>query len=311
MNRRPRAVFFGTPSFAVPILEALGGVAEIAAVVTQPDQPAGRGQNRQPSPVNRRARELGVPVLVPAKLDHEFIYQFNAGKPDLAVLAAYGKILPLAVLAVPPKGFVNVHPSLLPRHRGPSPVAATLLAGDPVTGVTLIVLDEEMDHGPIIAQQTINIGPHEHRPALERRLANLGANVLRQALLPYCHGWLQPQPQNHALATFCKLLKKTEAPLTWKEPADMLERKIRAFDPWPGTHTSFNGRRLKILDAEARAESAANPPGTVIIDDETPTVVCGAGQLRLKSLQLAGQKPTAAVAFAHGHRDFVGAILGS
>lgn len=311
MNHRPHAVFFGTSEFAVPILDSLDEIAEIAGVVTQPDRPAGRGQPLQPSAVKRRAGQLNLPVLAPDRLDTVVTNQLQHWRPTVVVLAAYGKILPPAVLNLPPKGFINIHPSLLPKYRGPSPAAAAILADDQATGVTLIVLDDEIDHGPIVAQQSLDIKPGEHRSSLESRLSNLGANMLRQSLTPYLQGSLPSRPQDHAQATYCRLLKKSDALLDWMLPANELERHVRAFDPWPGTNTTFNGKLLKVLAAEASDGQSAKRPGTVVTSHGTPAVVCGQGILMVRSLQLAGGKTTEAAAFARGYRDFVGSVLGS
>ncbi len=311
MTKRPRILFFGTPEFAVPSLEAVHGIAEIAAVVTQADAPSGRGQREGASPVRERASALNVPVLTPQRLDEAFWVQIQRLQPDVAVLAAYGKILPPPLLEIPSKGFLNVHPSLLPKHRGASPVAGALLAGDHEAGVTIIVLDEALDHGPIVAQDSLVIEPHEHRPSLERRLARLGATLLTSSLLPYLAGERPPRPQDHAQATFTKILKREQAVIDWRRSADEIERRIRAFDPWPGTTTEWRGTRLKILDARIHHQMAKQRPGTVMMFNQTPAVVCGHDLLVLTTLQLPGKPPTDALAFSRGYADFVGSVLGN
>ncbi|MBI4090244.1 MAG: methionyl-tRNA formyltransferase [Candidatus Kerfeldbacteria bacterium] len=311
MNKKPRAVFFGTPDFAVPILDALSQEAEVVGVVTQPDQPGGRGQTLLSSPVKRRAEQLNLRILTPPRLDQAVAQQVRQWEPAVAVLAAYGKILPPDVLRAPAKGFLNIHPSLLPKLRGPSPIAASILQGDRVTGVTLIVLDEQMDHGPIVAQQSFDIKPGEHRPSLESRLSGLGANLLRQSLRPYLDGRLHPQPQDHAHATYCQRLQKNDARIDWTLSAEEIWRRIRAFDPWPGAYTTFRGQPLKILNAEPRAESSAGRPGTVTELDSAPAIVCRQGRLVVHRLQLAGGRAVAISDFVRGHRDFTGSLLGA
>lgn len=311
MIKRPRVLFFGTPAFAVPSLEAINTIAEIVAVVTHVDAPAGRGQREQPSPVHKRAVALNLQVLMPERLDHPFLAAVKALKPDVAVLAAYGKIAPKKLLNIPSKGFLNVHPSLLPQHRGASPVAAALLAGEAETGVTIMVLDEELDHGPMVAQRALPIEPHEHRPSLEQRLAKLGAELLTSSLLPYLAGELHSKPQDHAKATLTKMLKRQDAVIDWRRSSVEIENQICALDPWPGTITHSRGSTLKILDGQAENHNDQKQrPGTVMVLKTIPAVVCGQGVLVLTRLQLPGKNPTDASAFLRGHKDFVGAILG-
>lgn len=311
MSAKPKTLFFGTPDFAVPVLQATARIADIVAVVTQPDQPKGRGHRVAHSAVFTAAESLHIPVMTPEKLDGPTIDALKALSPDVAVLAAYGLILPKALLDVPTKGFVNVHPSLLPKHRGASPIAGAILNNETTTGVTLIVLDEEMDHGPIIAQESIAIEPHEHRPSLERRCAELGAALLEKSLLPYLDGTIVPRAQEHHKASYTRRLSRENANINWTDDAARIERDIRAYDPWPGTVTTWEGATLKILDgyAERYRASPRDKVGEIIIHDNTPAVVCGVDMLVLTTVQPANGKPMDATAFARGHRAFVGNIL--
>lgn len=311
MSTRPKALFFGTPDFAVPILQATARIADIVAVVTQPDQPKGRGHRVAHSAVFTAAESLHIPVMTPDKLDGPTIESLKALSPDVAVLAAYGLILPKTLLDVPSKGFVNVHPSLLPMHRGASPIAGAILNNETATGVTLIVLDEEMDHGPIIAQESIAIEPHEHRPSLERRCAELGATLLEKSLLPYLDGTIVPQAQEHHKASYTRRLSRENANINWTDDAARIERDIRAYDPWPGTVTTWEGVTLKIIDgrAERYRASPRGKVGEVIMHDDKPTVVCGVDMLVLTTVQPANGKPMDAAAFARGHRSFIGSVL--
>ena len=227
-----------------------------------------------------------------------------------AILAAYGKILPIELLSIPAHGFLNIHPSLLPQYRGSSPVVGALLSGDTETGVSLICLDAKMDHGPIIAQEKTQILPTEHRSELELRLAKLGGKLVTQSLLPYLDGTLQPIAQIHADATYTKLLNNTDARLDWTNSATVIDRRVRALDPWPGTKTIFQGQPLKILAGRPATENIAHSPaGTVINYKSQPAVVCGEGVYLLEKIQVASGKPTNAVDFCRGHRDFIGSHL--
>ncbi len=313
MSTRPKALFFGTPDFAVPILHATARIADIVAVVTQPDQPKGRGHRVAHSAVFTVAESLHIPVMTPEKLDGPTIDSLKALSPDVAVLAAYGLILPKQLLDVPAKGFVNVHPSLLPKHRGASPIAGAILDNETSTGVTLIVLDEKMDHGPILAQEPITIEPHEHRPSLERRCAELGAKLIGSTLLPYLDGLIVPRPQEHHKASYTRLLKRENANINWTDDAARIERDIRAYDPWPGTVTTWERTTLKILDgrAERYRASPRGKVGAVILVDGKPAVVCGVDMLVLTTVQPANGKPMDAAAFANGHRTFVGSTITS
>ncbi len=311
MSDRPRVAFFGTPDFAVPTLKTLTEIAQVVMVVTQTEKPAGRGRQLQASPVQRWAEAHQLPVITPTRLkDEQLLSRLTALDLEAAVLAAYGKILPSRLLEIPRHGFINIHPSLLPRHRGPAPIAGALLSGDTVTGVSLMQLDEDMDHGPLLAQRQLAIEPHQHRPALEQRLANLGAAMQRETLIPFLKGEIKPRPQDHNQATYTKILTKPDGRLEWQLDASQLENRIRAFDPWPGTFTTFNRRPLKILNGHAEAnEQGLAPPGLVIEHAGQPAVICGSGLLVLIDLQLEGGRAVEARDFAHGHRQFIGSQL--
>lgn len=308
----PRAVFFGTSSFAIPILDATASVADVVAVVTQPAQPAGRGGRVTPSAIETAARNHALKVYTPSRLTPDVIATIAALTPDVAVLAAYGKIIPASLLTVPRHGFVNVHPSLLPKYRGAAPVAGALLDNLTETGTTIIKLDDELDHGPVIAQSSLPIEPHEHRPALEQRLAALGATLLSASLPQYLRGAVTPTPQKHHLASYTRPFSREQASIVWSDDAARIERDIRAYDPWPGTVTTWDGALLKILDGVAirYREPKREQPGTVIRYDGHPCVVCGVDVLRLTTVQPANGKRMDARAFAHGRPAFIGSVLG-
>ena len=314
-----RVIFMGTPAFAVPTLEALVEAGhEVALVVSQPDQPVGRGRHLTPPPVARLARERGLALLQPPGLRAPEVQRQLAGAaPAAIVVAAYARLLPPPVLALPPLGCLNVHPSLLPRHRGPAPIQGALLAGDAETGTSIILLEPRMDAGPILAQERWPIGPEDDAVRLEPRLAEQGARLLVETLAGWAAGSIQPVPQDEAAATYTRLLTKADGLLDWTHPADVLARQVRACAGWPGAYTYWRGQMLKVLRAAMLDRRPADlPPGSVYIVPEAGrspvvAVATAAGSLRLETIELAGRRATAASAFVQGYRDFVGAILGS
>jgi len=317
-----RIVFMGTPHFAIPTLQwlideyastrASGGVV---GVFTQPDRPSGRGRKPQVSPVKVLAQEHDLPVLEPASLRTPgALADLKALQPDVIVVAAFGQILPTTVLELPQFGSLNVHASLLPRWRGAAPVAAALLAGDDITGVTIMKMDAGLDTGPILSQRSVGIGPEDTRKSLTSRLAQLGAELLRDTLPGWFAGNLKPQPQDDTLATYAPPIKKEQGRIDWNESADDIDRRVRAFHPWPGAFTHWQGKSLKILRVIAMASWRGEKrgdllPGTVIAGADDPVVITGRGALRLVEVQLAGKRPMAAADFVRGAREFVGSRL--
>jgi methionyl-tRNA formyltransferase len=303
-----RLAFFGSAAFALPALEALRAAGhEIALVYTQPPKAAGRGLALTPNPVHAAALRHGLPVRTPRTLrSPEEAEAFAALAPEAAVVAAYGLILPPSFLAVPPRGALNIHASLLPRWRGAAPIQAAILAGDPVSGVTIMQMDEGLDTGPILLQEAVPLPPDITAPRLHDQLAALGAALLLRALTENP----PPRPQPAAGACYAPKLSRADGVLDWTRPADELERRVRALNPWPGTATQWAGRRLKIL--AARAEPAppgvVAPPGTVI--DEDLGILCGAGVLRPERLQLEGRAALERAAFLRGHPIAPGSRLG-
>ena len=311
-----RIVFMGTPEFVIPILSATERIApeldgEIVAVYTAPDGRVGRGRKFQASPVKEYATVKGFDVLTPSRVttDEEKVRFVGLGA-DLVVLAAYGLLLPAPFLFEPRHGAVNVHPSLLPRHRGASPVAGAILAGDVVTGTTVMKMDEGLDTGDVLAMEQLALVGTERAPALTVELFGLGARMLERVLPAYINGRLDPVPQAIEGATVIKRFKKEHGVLDWTSPADELERRVRAFDPWPGTATFFNDERLEVLSAHVVAEGTGMP-GTVVATGREVAVVTGEGMLVLDQVKPAGRKPMAAADFVRGHADFIGAVLGA
>lgn len=257
----------------------------------------------------------GVPVFQPETFRREEpVDQLRAWAPDVIVVAAYGQILPQAVLDVPPFGVLNVHASLLPRWRGAAPIEGAILAGDTVTGVTIMKLDAGMDTGPVLAKRETRIGPNETAGALANRLADLGADLLMEVLPAYLAGDLQPQPQPDEGVTLTRPIRKRQACIQWDRPAEMLHNHVRAFAPEPGAYTFWDGRRLKIFRTEVvhlEGEAPQAEPGTVVMCGDKPAVITGDGCLALLRIQMAGKRPMDASAFVRGRRHFVGATLGS
>ncbi len=326
-----RIVFMGTPALAAHILERLAGASsvarrpdvkkpgfEIAGVVTRPDQPRGRGLKLEPSEVAVVAARHGLPVLKPAKIrTPEFLAELSALNPDLLVVAAYGRILPDPVLAAARIMPINVHASLLPRHRGASPVEGAILADDRESGVTIMRVTSKMDAGPILLARAIPIAPGETQATLKERLAELGATVLLEALEKLHHGQLVETPQDESLATYTSPVSKADAVVDWTAEAARIERMVRAYDPWPVARTRLGGDELLIWRAALddfvppeAAESSGAAPGTIIRIKPDVVVQCGRGRVALAEVQAAGRKRMGAAEFFRGRRVIPGERLG-
>ena len=309
-----RVLFLGTPQFATLPLEALARDSryQVVGVVTQPDRSAGRSRAPEPPPVKRAALQLGIPVFQPESLrDPAAVEQLALLRPDAGVVAAYGEILRKNVLAIPPHGYLNIHPSLLPRHRGPTPVPGAILAGDTATGVTVMLLDAKMDSGPILAQQRVPLPPDARSGTLTEELFALGSALLLDALADYAAGTLSPTPQDDSQATYTKLLTKHDGAIDWGAAAIQIERMTRAFDPWPGAHTSWRGQPFKVIAARAHPEWAGSAaPGALLPEHGAAWVATGAGALELLTVQPAGKRPLAATEWWRGIHAAAGARLG-
>ena len=314
---RLKVVFMGSPEFSVLVLAALLDAAhDVVGVYSQPDRPAGRGRRVAASPVKSYAVERGLPVFQPRSLrrDESAREELASLAPDLIVVAAYGLILPAKTLDVPRLGRLNIHPSLLPRYRGPSPVAAAILDGDAVTGVTVMKLDETMDTGPIVAQRPAPIGTYETTEELTSRLFQMGAALLIEELPRWALGELQAVPQDNSLATVSSRLSRQDGEIDWGRSAELISRQVRAHFPWPGSFTHLEGVRLKVIEAlegDADSDLSASPGEVVLLDRGGLGVGTGSGVLQIRRLQLEGGTVTASAQFVQGHREFVGSILGS
>lgn len=310
-----RVIFMGTPDFAVPTLKSLiDSEYELVGVVTQPDRPSGRGKRLTPPPVKVMAEQAKIPVLQPRSLRNPEAFEtLVALKPDLIVVAAFGQILRQNVLSLPAHGCINVHASLLPRWRGAAPVVASILAGDDETGVTIMQMDEGLDTGPMIAKRAIPITTEHTGGSLTAELAELGSRLLLDTLPDWLAGNLEAQPQADDLATFAPRLDKREGALDWTQLAIDIERKVRAFNPWPGTFTFGPRGQLKILKAavaDAVSLPTHNPPGTVFKQVRDVYVSTGEGILQLVTVQPAGKKAMSAEAWLNGQPDLEGSLLG-
>ena len=306
-----RIVFMGTPDFAVPVLSRLMEAGhEIAAVYSQPDRPAGRGRKLVPTPTKRFAEEYGIEVHQPKSLRSEAECAGLASlSPEVVVVAAYGLFLPPEALEIPPLGCLNIHPSLLPRYRGPSPVVSAIINGDDETGVTVMKLDEGMDSGPILAQKQVPIDERDTGPELTRRLFDLGANLLAETLPGWASGSIQASPQDESQATFTTLVKKEDGEIDWTDNAERIARMVRAYEPWPGTFTYWDDKLLKILAAKSTAGSAS--PGHVVgLNGSGIGIGTGDGLLAVDRLQMEGRRPSNAQDFVRGYPAFVGSALG-
>ncbi|MEA3640960.1 MAG: methionyl-tRNA formyltransferase [Lamprobacter sp.] len=311
-----RIVFAGTPTFAVPALSALVTAGwPVVAVYTQPDRPAGRGRKTAIGPVKQAALDAGIPVFQPRSLKGpEALAQLQALAPDLMVVAAYGLILPNAVLDCPRLGCINIHASLLPRWRGAAPIQRAIAAGDEQTGISLMQMEQGLDTGPVFATQHTRIGARETGGSLHDRLAAIGAKLLLDTLPALCERALTPEPQDPQRASYASKLEKREAQIDWQRPAIEIDRHIRAFNPWPIAQTQYRGETLRIweacpLDQAATIHLSGQSPGTVLrSSSEGIDVATGDGAIRIQRLQAAGKRPISAADFARA-RQVDGTVL--
>ncbi|MEQ9321286.1 MAG: methionyl-tRNA formyltransferase [Polyangiaceae bacterium] len=312
-----RAIFFGTPDIAVPSLRALCDVAEVTAVVCQPDRPAGRGMKLRPPPVKAAALELGLPVHQPTKVRNAAFRQWvESQQADVALVIAYGRILPQAVLDGPRRGCMNLHASILPRYRGAAPINWAIVHGETETGIALMQMDAGMDTGPVFTTRTLPIGSHETAGELAERLGELAATVVREDLPRAVAGDVEATPQDHDAATMAPMMSKDDGRVDWSLPASRVHDHARGMTPWPGAHTTVDGKRFKVLATRRSAAESDAPPGTVVdivtSDDEPHAVVsCGHGCIALLRGQLAGKKALDAAQLAAGRTLAPGTVLGT
>jgi methionyl-tRNA formyltransferase len=320
-----RVVFFGSPDYALPTLRGLldaPGV-ELVAAVTQPDRPRGRSGAAVPTPVGRVAAEAGVPVLTPERISREQTVEIAALGADVGVLAASAHILPTHLIEAFPRGILNVHASLLPRHRGASPVAAAILEGDAEAGASIMLIVRELDAGPVLGTIATPVEPLDTTGSLTARIAELGARRLIELLAGWVDGTIEAEPQDEALASYAPMLAKDDGVLDWSRPADELWRRVRAFQPWPLATTRYRGAALTIHEAWPVAAPGEAAPGTVCEGDGSPltellpgrlaraVVACGEGGLALLRVQRAGRRALDIEDYLNGDRELIGARLGA
>jgi len=316
-------VFIGTPRFAVPSLQRLAADGHtISAVLTQPERPAGRGRRLRPSPVKQAAEQLGIAVYQPVTLrDSDAVSRISDLTPEVLVAVAYGQILRPDVLDIAPRGVLNIHPSLIPRWRGASPIPAAILAGDGETGTSVILMDAGMDSGPMLAQRRININPSDNTSSLTEQLSLLSADLLADTLPRWLHGEIKPQAQDESQATTCARLRKEDGVIDWTRPANEIWRVVRAYNPWPGSCTILDGELLHIWEAWPLEADSGEPPGTIIAVNEEmlrtlpkaePAALCvqtGRGILAALQLQRAGRRAFPAADFLRGMSNLIGKHL--
>lgn len=303
-----RTVYFGTPELAIPPLEALLGRHEISAVVCQPDKPQGRSGKPAPPPVKVFALEHGLDVHQPAKLnDGAFQAWLRAQKPDICTLAAYGRLLKQPLLDIPPHGWLNLHPSLLPKLRGPSPIRTAILEGLEETGVSIMRISMEMDAGDVLLQEKVGIGPEENALELSARLSKLGAELLLDAIERVEQGTATYQPQDDAHATFSHMLEKHHGQICWAKSAFEIHNLVRAMLPWPVAHCLLNGKLFRLFRAELGNPEATGLPGAIVqIEKNHLEVATGSGSILLREVQPSGKRVMNAGDFLRGHALTVG-----
>jgi len=307
-----RIVFMGTPDFAVPSLEALLKSDDpIVGIVTQPDRPKGRGQRLFPSPVKVVAQREGIPLLQPMKMkDPSFMTELSAWKPDVIVVAAFGRILPPSILSLPPGGCINVHGSLLPKYRGAGPLQWALINGEAETGITTMLMDEGMDTGAMLLQEAITIGSEDTAGTLSPRLADLGGRLLVETLTRLKAGMLTPRPQDHDKATLAPLLKKEDGIINWTMPATSIANRIRGLTPWPGAYTFSKMNRWTISRASVLDEATTLDPGQITaLAKDAIHVATGVGVLAIRELQPANGRRMPAAQYLAGHPLQIGMQL--
>lgn len=307
-----RILFMGSPELAIPSFRAAAQTGHLVGVVTQPPRASGRGQKMTPSPISVEARKRGMEAMTPESLRSPDIEDsLRRLEPDIVVVVAYGKILPPNILALPRLGCVNIHASILPRLRGAAPIQWAIALGYTETGVTLMQMDEGMDTGPILLQRTTPVGDEETAGELGKRLALIGADLLREGLPRLGRGELTPIEQDDSLATYAPLLKKADGLIDWSLPATQIANRVRGFSPWPGTFTTRSGSRLLITRARSLQKDHSLPPGSVVLTGAAGIqVACGDGTLEILAVKPEGKREMAAEEFLGGYKVKEGEVLG-
>ena len=307
-----RAIFFGTPDIAVPSLLALANVADVVAVVCQPDRPAGRGLKLHAPAVKSAAADRGLPVVQPSKIrTPEFLAWLTEQRADVAVVLAYGRILPASVLAAPARGCLNLHASILPRYRGAAPINWAVVRGETETGISLMQMDEGLDTGPVFTVRRLAIGEDETAGELAVRLGALAAQIVGDEVPRVVRGELETAPQDHAAATSAPPLEKAQGRIDWQRTATEVHNHVRGMTPWPSAFTSVDGKHLKVLATRRSPLQSGEPPGTIVVADSSGVLVaCGEGVLEVARAQVEGRKPLDASQLVAGRTLTLGARLG-
>ena len=308
-----KTAFFGTSEFAVPALKYLiQNGYDIIAVVTQPEKPVGRTMTIMPSPIKKSAIENNILVFEPHNLknDDNFFKSFKHLNPDLCIVAAYGKIIPYQYLEVSKFGFINIHPSLLPKYRGPSPIQAAIMNGDVETGVSIMLLDQQMDHGPVLANMKYKIPHSKFFPEINNEMWEIGAKLLIETIPEWIAGNIKLIPQDENSAIYCKLLTRNESRIDWNKTAKEIYNQIRALNPEPGVWTTWRGKTLNIKTAELSTSQVDKEPGILFTTNNSVAVATKKCYLILKQIQLEGGKEMDAKSFINGHPEFIGSRLG-
>jgi methionyl-tRNA formyltransferase len=306
-----RIVFMGTPAFSVPALRAIveSKLFEICGIYTQPDKLAGRGRKTSVSPVKELAVSYGLEVIQPKTLrSEEEVARMRSLKADIAVVSAYGKIIPENILDIPTYGCINVHPSLLPKYRGATPIPSAILNGEHITGVSIMLLDAGMDTGPLFRQKEERIDDSDNTATLSERLSIISADVLMEVLPLWLQGKIRPEPQDNSKATYTQVISKEDGKIDWNLSAVEIWRRVRAFQPWPGCFTTWKGRNLKISKAIPEETSTSQPGKVVRLPEKSGTtagIECGDGILGILRLQLEGKKDMSLDEFIRGQKDFI------
>lgn len=305
-----KIVFFGTTEFSASILETLSKDFEIAAAVTQADKPVGRKQEVQESPVSVLAKKHNFPLEKPTTLkEPEFIEKVRSYKPDLFVVVAYGKIIPQEILNLPAKGAINIHGSLLPKYRGASPIHSALLHGDTETGITIMLMDEKMDHGPILAMDAVQIDSNDMFEDLEKKLLNLANKMIAPTINDFLSNKIVAKEQDHDQATFCKIILKEDGKIDWNKPAEEIFNLYRAYSKWPGVWTMWNGEKIKLIKISVENEESNLEPGSLFQKDGNTLVQTAKGSIKILQLQQEGKKNMSIEDFLRGHKDFTSSKL--
>lgn len=310
MNKQTKIIFAGTPEFAVRYLEGLinDPAFLIVGVITQPDKPSGRKQQLSPSPVKLSAQKSNLKIWQPdnLKTNVDFASEIKAARADLLIVVAYGQIIPPSILELFPKEAINVHPSLLPKYRGASPIQSALLSGETETGISIMLMDEKMDHGPILAQEKISLTGEETNESLHQQFAGIGVNLLIETIKEYLSNEIKPKAQNDAEATYCATITKDQARMNWQDSAKAIKQKIYAFYPWPATWTTLDGQRIKIFPPIKIKKTDSGEPGKIEIVDDELIVNCGKDKIILNKIQLEGKNTITAKDFIRGHKNING-----